>query len=101
MDIQNITEAIIMIIAFIGIVILSIVWGFVVFILSLYAAAYTVALLHISFVTPTIFDTHSLFTIPYNEIWTMASMYPFFYWPLTIVYFIIGLKQTSNKKSNK
>lgn len=86
----DILEAMATITVIAGFVTFCIIWGLVVFVLSLYAAAYTVALFHILFVEPMIFNTNSLFTIPYNKIWAMANMHLAFYWIVTLVYIMGG-----------
>lgn len=66
--------------------------GAVLIVLVLYMSAYTVALLHILFVEPMIFDTHSLFTIPYNEIYAMSQMYQIVYWIVAFIY-MLGISE--------
>jgi hypothetical protein len=89
-DILNILKVIVIISVTIGFVAFCVVWGLIIFALSFHAAAYTIALFHISIVEPVIFDTYSLFTIPYNDILVMANMYGLFHWTVTMVY-CIGL----------
>lgn len=80
---------------------LLIVIGFVLAILSFYASAYTVALFHILFIEPVIFDTYSLFTIPYNQIYAMALLHELYYWALAIVYMIGITEKIYSGNSNK
>ena len=69
----------------------------IVFVVSFYAAAYTTALLHILFVEPIIFDTYSLFTIPYNDVASIAIQY-WWYWVLGVLYFVAMLSKAGKKK---
>lgn len=96
MDLLDVLQAIIMISIVVGAIGLYLIWGFIIIVLSFYVAAYTVALLHILFIEPVIFNTHSLFTIPYNDISTMANMYIPLYWIIVLMYFI-GLLEGTEK----
>lgn len=91
MDIKDIPEAIMLIAFIVGVAIFFAVWAIIAIVLSLYAAAYTVALLYILFIETVTFNTHSLFTIPYNEIWIMANMCPPLYWLVALTYLLGGM----------
>lgn len=92
MDLEDIITTIIPIVIIAGLISFMLIWGLILFTVSFYVAAYTVALIHIIFVEPVIFDTHSLFTIPYNEIWIMANIYPLFYWLVALTYLFGGME---------
>jgi hypothetical protein len=96
MDLWDVLKAILIISITVGFIIFCVVWGIIMVILSLYVAAYTVALLHILIVEPIIFDTYSLFTIPYNDILAIANMYVFYHWAIAVLYFI-GLLEGMEK----
>lgn len=100
MDIGDIIPGIIVIATFCGIAILLAVIGFVVIVLVIYTSAYTIALFHILLIEPVIFDTHSLFTIPYNEIWAMANMHQIYLYVLAALY-MLGLAEGVNKIISK
>jgi hypothetical protein len=96
MDIWDALKAILIISITVGFIAFCVVWGFMMFILSFYISSYTIALFHILIVEPTIFDTYSLFTIPYNDILAIANMYIFYYWTIAMMYFV-GLLEGAEK----
>jgi len=82
MDLVDIIGGIIAVVVVCACLVLIAAIAIITIVLAVYAAVYTVALFHILFIEPVIFDTYSLFTIPYNQVWAIASMYPLYYWPL-------------------
>ena len=96
MDLLDVLRAILIISITIGFVAFYVIGGFIIIVLSFYTASYTVALFHILFIEPAIFNTYSLFTIPYNDILVIANMHMFFYWTVAVIYFI-GLLEGAEK----
>ena len=86
MDALDVLGGIVVVALFGAGLLLFTVLGIMLVVLSFYASAYTVALFHILFIEPVIFDTYSLFTIPYNQIYAIALLHELYYWALAVVY---------------